>query len=188
MAERLTVSAIRALYEAIAEANKTLPNFDEVDFETKWYVMELLRRDILGIGSDKEAGDGKTIAEQIEELRTLIETNLAYDQAGFYVGQPTAGQKLFSIRATRAFTLPANCAGSVAGCAVAPYAAATFTIKKNGFQIGTFTIAAGVLTATFASDETQFAAGDVLTVWAPATTDADMEDPDWNFKINLEIS
>ncbi|MFA5453141.1 MAG: hypothetical protein WC248_06175, partial [Candidatus Methanomethylophilaceae archaeon] len=87
MAERLTVSAIRALYEAIAEADKTLPNFNEADFETKWYVMELLRRDILGIDSDEGADDGKTIAEQIEELRVLIETNLAYDQAGSYVGQ-----------------------------------------------------------------------------------------------------
>ena len=188
MAERLTVSAIRALYEAIEEANKTLPNFDEVDFETKWYVMELLRRDILGIGSDEGAGDGKTIVELIDELKTLIETNLAYDQAGFYVGQPDADQKLFAIPATRAFTLPANCAGSYAKCAVAPYLAATFYIKKNGYQIGTFTFAAGVLTATFASDETAFAAGDVLEVWAPSTADADLEDPCWNFKINLEIS
>ena len=188
MAERLTVSAIRTLYEAIAETDKTLPNFNEADFETKWYVMELLRRDILGIDSDEGAGDGKTIAEQLEELRTLIETNLAYDQAGSYVGQPAAGLKLFTVRATRSFTLPANCSGSRAGCAVAPYAAATFTITKNGYQIGTFTFAAGMLTATFSSDETKFAAGDVLNVWAPSTADADLEVPDWNFKINLEIS
>ncbi len=188
MAERLTVSAIRALYEAIAEANKTLPNFDEVDFETKWYVMELLRRDILGIGSDEEAGDGKTISEQIEELRTLIAGSLSYDQAGFYVGQPSAGLKLFAIPVTRAFTLPANCAGSYAKCATAPYASATFFIKKNGFQIGTFTFPAGILSATFACDETEFIAGDVLEVWAPATADTDLADPCWNFKINMEIS
>lgn len=129
--------------------------------------------------------------QTIQELRTEILamfSAIPYDQAGFYVGKPAAGQKLFTVRVTRAFTLPANCAGSRAGCAIAPYAATTFKITRNGYQIGTFTFSAGMLTATFTSDETEFVVGDVLNVWAPDTADVDLEDPDWNFKINLEIS
>lgn len=145
-------------------------------------------KEILGYDGDTPPATLQTIQELRAELLALIASSAAIcDQAGFYVGKPDAGKKLFSIRTTRAFTLPANCEGSRAGCAVAPHASATFTIKKNGFQVGTFTIAAGVLTATFASDETDFAIGDVLTIWAPATADADMEDPDWNIKINADI-
>jgi len=188
MAEKLTVSQIRELYEAIVEKNKTLPNFDEVDFETKWMVIELNRRLALGISTEQGAGEGKTIEEQIDELITKINATLAYDQAGYYVGKPDAGLKLFSVIAIRQFILPADCVGSQAKVSVAPHTSATFIIKRNGFQIGTFTFPAGVLTATFDSDETEFIPGDVLEVYAPAIQDTDLQDPCWNFKINLEIT
>jgi len=188
MAEKLTVSQIRELYEAIVEENKTLPNFDEVDFETKWMVIELNRRLALGISTEQGAGEGKTIKEQIDELITKINATLAYDQAGYYVGKPDAGLKLFSVIAIRQFILPADCVGSQAKVAIAPHASATFSIKKNGFQIGTFTFGAGVTNATFVCDETIFEVGDVLEIYSPTIKDSDLSDPCWNFKINLEIT
>jgi len=188
MAEKLTVSQIRELYEAIVEENKTLPNFDEVDFETKWMVIELNRRLALGISTEQGAGEGKTIEEQIDELITKINATLAYDQAGYYVGKPDAGLKLFSVIAIRQFILPADCVGSQAKVAIAPHASATFSIKKNGFQIGTFTFGAGVTNATFVCDETIFEVGDVLEIYSPTIKDSDLSDPCWNFKINLEIT
>jgi hypothetical protein len=188
MAEKLTVSQIRELYEAIVEENKTLPNFDEVDFETKWMVIELNRRLALGISTEQGAGEGKTIEEQIDELITKINATLAYDQAGFFVGKPENEQKLFSIPVARKFVLPENCLGSQAKVAIAPHASATFSIKKNGFQIGTFTFGAGVTNATFVCDETIFEVGDVLEIYSPTIKDSDLSDPCWNFKINLEIT
>jgi hypothetical protein len=187
MADKLTVSAIRALYDSIDEANLTLPLAEEVDFETKWYMIELLRRDLLGITVAEDAGDGDDLADQIAALKTLIETQLSYDQAGFYVGKPTGNLKLFSIETRRAFTLPANCLGSGASVGTVPHATAVFPIKKNGLLIGTFIFPAGVSTASFSSTATAFVAGDILEVHAPATADDDLTDVRFTFKINLEI-
>jgi hypothetical protein len=181
---KLTVSQIRALYEAIQADNRVLPNFDEIDFETKWFMIELLQRSILGIDTEQGADEGKSVEEQITDLKNLLKSTLIYDQSGFYIGQPEASRLLFPIRVVTPFLLPANCAGSIAFVGVAPFTTATFSIKKNGFQIGTFTFPAGVSSATFASVETTFVAGDELQVYAPAVKDDDLEDPRWTFKIN----
>ena len=51
-----------------------------------------------------------------------------------------------------------------------------FSIQKNGTQFLTATVAASGTTATFSSSQTDFAAGDVLKVVAPATADATLAD------------
>ncbi len=180
---KYTPDSIRQIYEAIAKENRILPAFDEVDFETKYMAIELAYRQAYGIDETQPPAEGKTIEELRTEILTIIDTLRVYDQAGFFIGQPEGGQKLFSIPATRKFVLPENCAGSQAKVAVAPYTTATFSIRKNGYQIGVFTFPAGVVNATFVSDETNFAIGDVIEVYAPIIKDADLTDPCWNFKI-----
>lgn len=184
MAEKWTVTDIQTDYNAIAEANLTLPLANEVDFETKWKAMELIRRELLGITTSEGVDDGQSITELVTTLTALIEANKVYDQAGFYVGEPAAGLKIFSIAVVRDFTLPANCTGSVGKVGTVPHATAMFIIKKNGAQIGTMTFGAAVATATFTSTATTFTAGDLFEVYAPSTKDDDLTDVSFTFKIS----
>ncbi len=139
-------------------------------------------RSILGVGEEGVKG-GITVEELRTEILTIIDSLRVYDQAGFFVGKPENEQKLFSIPVARKFVLPENCLGSQAKVAIAPHASATFSIKKNGFQIGTFTFGAGVTNATFVCDETIFEVGDVLEIYSPTIKDSDLSDPCWNFRV-----
>ena len=59
-------------------------------------------------------------------------------------------------------------------------AAAPFTIAKNGSAIGTMVFAAGATSASFTMGAaTLFAAGDVLTIAAPAPADATLANLAW---------
>jgi hypothetical protein len=75
--------------------------------------------------------------------------------------------------ATRAFRLPNGGSGSVAKADVAATGSTTFDIRKNGSSVATFNFGAGNATAAFTvTGDQDFAAGDVLTITAPATPDA----------------
>ena len=73
--------------------------------------------------------------------------------------------------ATSNFYIPAGLTGTVASEGTAATSTATFTLAKNGTAFGTIAIAPnGAVTLTAAS-QTNFIAGDVLTLTAPATPD-----------------
>jgi hypothetical protein len=73
----------------------------------------------------------------------------------------------------RASKLAAALPNSHAGAQVAATAATVFTIYKGVTSIGTINFAIGATTATFTfTTLTTFAAGDLLTIQAPATPDA----------------
>ena len=79
-----------------------------------------------------------------------------------------------------AVTFPAGLAGSYGACGTAATAATTFTIAKNGSAVGAMQFAAGIASASFAmASATTFAAGDVLTIAAPATPDATLANLAW---------
>lgn len=79
-------------------------------------------------------------------------------------GQPTTDETLLFFPAPQALSLPTNATGSTAACEVAPSSTATFSIRKNGTQIGTVTFAANATTGTFTATSTSFSTGDVLSV------------------------
>lgn len=88
-------------------------------------------------------------------------------------GAPAGAEVLLRYVATRAFTLPAGLAGCRAKAATAATASAVLALAKNGVNFGTATFAAAGSSATFAAAAaTSFAAGDVLTITAPAVADA----------------
>lgn len=91
--------------------------------------------------------------------------SIPYDVAGSVAGTPTASVKCFFFVATRAFSITAT--GHQAVADTAPSGDTIFTVEKNGVSIGTFTIPAGGSVA-FSLTATSFAAGDKLTVTAPA--------------------
>ena len=95
----------------------------------------------------------------------------------FVAGKPTAGEEVARLAVSDAFTLPAGLTGSRGSAGVAATASAVFSLKKNGTEFGTATFAAAGTTATFAAaSATSFAAGDVLTIVAPATADSTLAD------------
>jgi hypothetical protein len=100
-----------------------------------------------------------------------------YDIGGFSQGKPDVSSSLFRLAAPRAFTLPANLAGSIAKAGTAATASTVFIIKKNGSQIGTMTFAAGGSTASFSlASQVSVAVGDIIDMVAPATQDATLSD------------
>lgn len=98
----------------------------------------------------------------------------------FSVGLPTGDAQTLTIPVVRAFRLFDNFAGSKFHGSVSATATTTYTVKKNGSNIGTIVIASGTATATFSTtgsgDET-FAIGDLLQIANQATADATLAQP-----------
>lgn len=70
------------------------------------------------------------------------------------------------------FTLPAGLGGSLATLDTAPTNAVTFSLRRNGVEVGSFTFAAGAKVATFSlAAATVFGSGDALSIVAPASAD-----------------
>jgi len=102
-----------------------------------------------------------------------------YDVGASYPGSPTASAVLMRYPFPRAVVFPAGLIGSCGTADTGATATATFSIRKNGSQVGTMVFNTGspnnVASFTMAS-ETTFSAGDVLTVVAPASPDATLAD------------
>ena len=101
---------------------------------------------------------------------------IPYDILCGIVGKPSNGEMVLLFVAPRAFRVPVNAAGSYLKAGTAATGSSVFSIQKNGTQFLTATVAGAGTTATFSSSQTDFAAGDVLKVVAPATADATLAD------------
>jgi hypothetical protein len=101
-----------------------------------------------------------------------------YDIGGSYNGKPPASYVLLRFVAARAIDYADDFAGSQGYVDTAPAATKSFLIKVNGVQVGTMQFALGANTATFttSSGALQLAAGERLTVEAPASQDATLAD------------
>ncbi len=100
---------------------------------------------------------------------------------GLYIeGVMTNGENVLRYVFNRAMTLPVSLTGSHASANTASTGTVSFTLKNNGSSIGTITFTGSATgTFTFASPVT-FAAGDILTIIAPATADATLADVNIN--------
>jgi hypothetical protein len=100
-----------------------------------------------------------------------------YDIASFYPGVPGSSVLLLRFTAARPVTLPAALAGSSASAGVAATAQADIDIQVSGVSKGTVRFSAAATTATFLfASQVVLAAGEVLTLTAPATADATLAD------------
>lgn len=85
----------------------------------------------------------------------------------------TASELLFKSWVMKAFTLPVGLTGSYASLESACTTAISFSIRKNGTEIGTINFAAGSTSGTFTfTSATSFAVGDSISIVAPSSTDA----------------
>jgi len=99
-----------------------------------------------------------------------------YDILCGIVGLPASAEVVLLFVAPRAFRIPANAAGSQLKAGTAATGESVFSVQKNGAEFLTATVAAAGTTATFASSQTDVAAGDVLRIVAPGTADATLAD------------
>ena len=100
--------------------------------------------------------------------------------SGAWAGSPGASQVIERYIFAAPTDFPAGLGGSYASAGTAATAAASFTIAKNGSAVGTMDFAAAATAATFTmGSPMSFAAGDVLTIAAPATPDSTLGNLAW---------
>lgn len=99
-------------------------------------------------------------------------------ELSFFAGGTLAiDELLLRHEVARPFTIPAGMAGSRGSSGTAPTGPAVLSIRKNGTEVGTATWPAAGTTATLQmASATSFAAGDILSVSAPAPADATLAD------------
>ncbi|MDD3029229.1 MAG: hypothetical protein PHS57_02975 [Alphaproteobacteria bacterium] len=117
-------------------------------------------------------GDGTDLAVVAEAASAV-----PYDVGGSYVGAPGASMVLLRYPMPRAVRFSAGLSGSQGVANTAATAEASFSIAKNGTAFASMVFAASACVATFSCEsDTDFAAGDVLTVMAPTTADDTLAD------------
>lgn len=95
----------------------------------------------------------------------------------FFGGLHTNDEIMARYVAVSDFDLPASLTGSYLKAATAATGSTTFSLKKNGVEFATCLVSAAGTTGAFtAASLTSFAAGDVLSIHAPATADATLAD------------
>jgi hypothetical protein len=93
-----------------------------------------------------------------------------YDISTFVSGSFLASESVQRHVAARAFNIPASLSGTTVAAMVATTATFALSVKKNGTSFGTITFNSNGSIALSGSS-TNFAAGDVLSIEAPATPD-----------------
>lgn len=100
-----------------------------------------------------------------------------YDIGGSFSGSPTDGAVILRLPVSRAIRFLSGMSLSKGVAGTGATATATFSIKKNGTEFATMSFAGSANVATFTcATTTNFAAGDILTLVAPATADATLAD------------
>jgi len=150
-----------------------------------------------------EASGGVTTLDGLSDVDTTgkaVGDLLRWDGSGWVEYTPTKpydrslyfgaavmsdAQALYRSKVNRAFTIPANLAGSNFEAATAATGSTALTIKKNGVAIATITFAAagtvGAVSGTSGVD-VAFAEDDVLSVDGPATADATLAGVSFDIK------
>lgn len=104
--------------------------------------------------------------------------NTYYDLRFGFTTTPVSDEVLDTILVGRELTFPADFTGSIGNVVTNPTATFDLDVKDDGTSIGTISISTGgVFTFTTVSNtEKVVAAGSVLTIVAPTTVDATVED------------
>jgi hypothetical protein len=121
-----------------------------------------------------------TGADTAPTMRPLVAADLPaqpFDVTAFYPGVPSANAIVTRVPVARAVAFPSSLAGSIGKASVAATSQTDFDVQKNGSSVGTVRFAASATSATFiAASAFTLAAGDVLSIVAPSSTDATLAD------------
>lgn len=131
---------------------------------------------------DDAAGETVVIAKWTTRRALLSEIGIgsgtsSYDMRFGFTTTPTTDQIIDTIMIGRDITLPANMTGSLGRVGVNPTATFDMLLKDDGTTIGTISVStSGVFTFTTTSGTLKnIVAGSVLTLVAPTTVDATVE-------------
>jgi hypothetical protein len=124
-----------------------------------------------------QAGKGVVVNGAATGLEFTTATTGSYDLGLTWAGTLPASQVLMRYPFPRGVDFPMGLTGSRGVSAVAATVLTTLDLRKNGTSVGSVQWAAAGTTATFImASATSFAAGDILTVHAPASADATLAD------------
>lgn len=100
-----------------------------------------------------------------------------YDIALWIEGQPSAGETVLRVVASRLLTFPSTPAGLAGSADTAAAAQADFAVAVNGAAIGSIRFTAGnPVPALLLGAAAQLQPGDVLTLTGPTPSDAALAD------------
>ncbi|MBW8078009.1 MAG: hypothetical protein GJU76_08050 [Gallionella sp.] len=102
---------------------------------------------------------------------TGLGSHIPFTIQGSASGTPSANQSVLRYIASSSFFIPAGLTGTTASEGAPATSSATFTLAKNGAAFGTIALAPNGSVTLTAANQTNFTAGDVLTLTAPATPD-----------------
>lgn len=109
----------------------------------------------------------------IDGITIAAGADAAYDIAGYTLSTPANADVIMRFVAPRAFSIPANMAGTVFNVGVNPSSAATLTFKKNGVSAGVVTISTGGVATLPTQAAVSFVIGEVLTLEVTAANSID---------------
>jgi hypothetical protein len=103
--------------------------------------------------------------------------DLVYELTMFLSGVIGSNERIFKHAARRSFTFPAGMATSGLHATTAATASTVFSLRKNGSEFATITVAPAGTSGTLASASgASFVSGDVLEVFGPAPADLTLAD------------
>lgn len=129
--------------------------------------------------------DGVNVAALTNSVSTAVPFSF------FTNGAPAGSQRVYRTSVAQPLTFAADFGGSQGHADTAATASADFQVLKNGTLVGTIHFAAGSATPTFSTNVgsgpvvVTFAAGDILTIVAPASADATLADVNVTLKAAL---
>lgn len=132
----------------------------------------------LATGTATAIAASDTVLQALAKLQAQVKA-MPFDMMSFVPAKPAVSAKLIYIKVGRAFTIPANMAGSKIKALTVATAATTWTLTKNGAAAGTISWAAGASTPTLATVNgaaVSFAIDDELQLTAASTQDAGLAD------------
>jgi hypothetical protein len=101
---------------------------------------------------------------------------VAYDFAGYYPGKPATDAILLRVPIVRDVVLPIGLVGSRASATVASTGSVTYSIRKNGIQIGTMSFNSSAIATFTMAEATSLQEGDLLTISTVGASDATLSD------------
>jgi hypothetical protein len=145
---------------------------------------------------DDAAGESVTIAKWVSRRALLSDIGIgggggsgAYDMRFGFSATPTGSQVIDTVMVTRDLILPANMVGSLGQVGVNPTSTFVMDLEDDGTGIGTISVStSGVFTfATSGGVDINIALGSVLTLVAPTTPDATVEDMTMTLLIEQDL-
>lgn len=161
-------------------------NLEDVDISTSlngdWMVWDGTKvipvsPDASYVDQDNSVYNGSSVQDALDDLVSRTSLGI-YDLSFFAAGLPGTNETLFSLVASRDFSIEVSAPGSLARLNIAPSGSSqVFYLQKNGVQFGTITFADGNTSGVFtAAGVTTFTSGDLFSIKTDGTVNPAVRD------------